>query len=188
MSSNIRIQKICEYCKTKFEARTTKTRYCSPTCNKRGYKQNLMAEKIKPVEIATKLKLNTLDIDEIKKKDFLTVKEVAFLLHMSLRTVYRLIENKELNAYNFSVRKTLVRRKDIEVYFDLSLNNINFDKNHLKNLINLENSYTIEEVQAKYNISNGALYNLIKRLDIQKMQIGKHVLVKKEDIDQIFSS
>lgn len=186
MSSNIRVQKICEYCNNKFEAKTTKTRYCSHTCNRKGYKQQLRTKNIEPIERASKL--NILNIDEIKKKDFLTVKEVAFLLHMSLRTVYRLIESKELNAYNFAKRKTLVRRQDIDVYFELSFNNININKEDLKNLINLENSYTIDEIQKKYNISNGALYNLIKRLDIQKTQVGKHVLVRKEDIDQIFAT
>ena len=140
--------------------------------------------KIATTEKATKLDI--INVDELNKKDFLTAKEAAYILNMSLRTVYRLIQSKELNAYNFSERKTLIRRKDIDMYFDLSLNDINIDKSHLKDLINLENSYTIDEIQKKYNISNSALFGLIKRLDIQKKQVGKHVLVRKEDIDKIF--
>ncbi|MDK2772168.1 MAG: helix-turn-helix domain-containing protein [Flavobacterium sp.] len=185
MKTNIRINKKCEYCKEEFVAKTTKTRYCSLRCNQKGYKQNLKQNKIATTEKATKL--NILNIDELNKKDFLTAKEAAYILNMSLRTIYRLIQTKELNAYNFSTRKTLIRRKDIDMYFDLSLNDINIDKSHLKELINLENSYTIDEIQKKYNISNGALYNLIKRLEIQKKQVGKHVLVRKEDIDRIFA-
>ncbi|WP_264550260.1 helix-turn-helix domain-containing protein [Flavobacterium sp. N2820] len=141
--------------------------------------------KIATAEKATKLDI--INVDELNKKDFLTAKEAAYILNMSLRTVYRLIQSKELNAYNFSERKTLVRRKDIDMYFDLSLNDINIDKSHLKELINLENSYTMDEVQKKYNISSSALFNLIKRLEIQKKQVGKHVLVRKEDIDKIFA-
>ncbi|MBP9849013.1 MAG: helix-turn-helix domain-containing protein [Flavobacterium sp.] len=186
MKTNIRVKKKCEYCKEEFVAKTTKTRYCSHKCNQRGYKQNQKQNKIATTEKATSLDI--INIDELNRKDFLTAKEAAYILSMSLRTVYRLIQSKELNAYNFSERKTLIRRKDIDMYFDLSLNDINIDKSHLKELINLENSYTIDEIQKKYNISSGALYNLIKRLEIQKKQVGKHVLVRKEDIDKIFAS
>lgn len=185
MKTNIRVKKKCEYCKEEFVAKTTKTRYCSLRCNQKGYKLNIKTNKIATIEKATKLDI--LNIDEVNKKDFLSAKEAAYILNMSLRTVYRLIQSKELNAYNFSERKTLIRRKDIDMYFDLSLNDINIDKSHLKDLINLENSYTIDEIEKKYNISSSALYGLIKRLDIQKKQIGKHVLVRKEDIDKIFA-
>lgn len=185
MASNITVIRICEYCKEKFEAKTTKTRYCSHTCNRKAYKEKLRDEKIKKANKATNF--NILDIEKVTKKDFLTVKEAALLLNMSLRTVYRLIENKELNAYNFARRKTLVRRQDIDAYFELNLNNVNIDKSHLKDLITTENSYTIEDIHSKYNISTSAIYNLIKRLDIQKIQVGKHSLVRKEDIDKIFA-
>jgi len=38
MSSNLRIVKICEYCKQEFIARTTVTQCCSDPCAKRFYK------------------------------------------------------------------------------------------------------------------------------------------------------
>ena len=38
MSSNIEIDKNCEYCGKLYTARTLYTRYCSHTCNKKGYK------------------------------------------------------------------------------------------------------------------------------------------------------
>lgn len=50
MSSNLKIPKICEFCKNTFIARTTRTRYCSHTCNSRAYKtveKQAIAEKAK---------------------------------------------------------------------------------------------------------------------------------------------
>ena len=185
MSSNISINKKCEYCKNEFVARTIKTKYCSHKCNSRHYKILKKQEQIKVVEKATKL--NILSIDDVNKKEFLAVKEASLILNMSTRTIYRLIENNELNSYNFSVRKTLIRRKDIDYYFDLNLNNTNSNKDHLKDLITHENSYNINEIIKKYNISSGALYSIIKRLDIPKKNYGKHVLLRKEDIDKIFA-
>lgn len=185
MSSNLSIKKICDFCKNEFIARTIKTRYCSHKCNSRHYKLLKKQGEIEIVEKATKLKLHS--IDDLNKKDFLTVNEVAVILNMSKRTVYRLIQNNELNSYNFSARKTLVRRKDIDYYFELNMNNANLNKEHLKEIITPENAYSINEVQEKYNISSGALYNILNRLDIQKKNFGKHVLVRKEDIDKIFT-
>lgn len=38
MSSKIEVQRICQYCKKEFTARTTVTKYCSHKCNQRAYK------------------------------------------------------------------------------------------------------------------------------------------------------
>ena len=99
------------------------------------------------------------------------------------KTIYRLIEQNELNAFNFSVRKTLIRRKDIDSYFENNLTPITSAK---KEEINPDNSYTISQAMVKFNISNGALYNIIKRHNIPKEKHGKYTLVKKEDLNRIF--
>jgi excisionase family DNA binding protein len=126
-------------------------------------------------------------LEDVRSKDFLSVKEASSILNMSTRTIYRLIENKELNSYNFSVRKTLIRRKDIDYYFDLNLNNSDENNYPVNDLITPNNSYNINEIIDKYKISSSALYSIIQRLEIPKKNYGKHVLVKKEDIDKIFA-
>ena len=125
-------------------------------------------------------------IEEVKNKDFLTVKDTSELLNISTKTLYRLIERKEINAHKFSERKTLIRRKDIESYFDNNLIEIQNTNNYLQNEINLSNSYTINEAIEKFNISNGALYNIINRFNIPKRKLGKYTLVRKEDLNIIF--
>lgn len=186
MASNLSIKKICAFCKNEYIAKRTTTKYCSHKCNSRHYKVLQKQEKIQTVERATKVKV--ISIEDINKKDFLSVREASIILNMSLRTIYRLIENNQLNAYNFSLRKTLIRRKDIDYYFDLNLNIADRDKEHLKKLITLENSYTINEVSMKYGVSSSALYGILKKLEIPKKNFGKHVLVRKEDIDKIFAN
>jgi excisionase family DNA binding protein len=185
MSSNFTVDKICEHCKNVFSARTIKTRYCSHLCNSRNYKFLKRQKKIKVVEEETKV--NTMPLEDVRSKDFLSVKEASSILNMSTRTIYRLIENKELNSYNFSVRKTLIRRKDIDYYFDLNLNNSDENNYPVNDLITPNNSYNINEIIDKYKISSSALYSIIQRLEIPKKNYGKHVLVKKEDIDKIFA-
>ena len=186
MSSNIIVKRICDYCKNVFDAKTTKTKYCSPTCNKKGYKLSQKLKKIETSNTETKLKVSNYVVD-VNSKDFLTVKEASTLLNMSSKTVYRLIEQKELNAFNFSIRKTIIRRKDIDSYFENNLVNIDYvNPNKEEEEINRDNSYTINEAIEKFNVSNGALYNIIKRYSIPKKKLGKYTLVKKEDLNRIF--
>ena len=185
MSSNIIVKRICDYCKNAFDAKTTKTKYCSHICNSRGYKLNQKLKKIETSDTETKSKASNYVMD-VNSKDFLTVNEASTLLNMSSKTVYRLIEQNELNAFNFSVRKTLIRRKDIESYFDNNLISVDNINPNTENEINLNNSYTINEAIEKFNISNGALYNIIKRFNIPKRKLGRYTLVKKEDLNTIF--
>lgn len=182
MSSNIRIKKRCEFCKEVFIAKTTKTRYCSLICNKKDYKKKDREKKIAAVPDP---EIN--DIININNKDFLTVKETAEILNMSKRTVYRLLQAGQINSYNFSQRKLMVRRKDLDSYFDLNLINTKVSKEKIIKMITIENSYCMEEVSKKYEISPSALNSLIKRLEIPTKQHGKFVLVKKIDIDKIFT-
>jgi len=61
MSSNIKIQRICQYCKQEFTAKTTVTKYCSLKCNQRAYKKLKRSEKIKQSNTETvKVKLTLL--------------------------------------------------------------------------------------------------------------------------------
>lgn len=190
MSSNLSVNRVCEYCKNPFVAKTTKTRFCSSICNGRNNKmliRNLKIEKSNFETNNTKANDSDKNLETLKIKDFLTVKDTAQLLGISTKTIYRLIERKEINSFNFSARKTLIRRKDIEVYFDNNLKEIQEGIQLPDTEINFDNSYTIQEIQEKYNISNGALYNLLIRFKIPKKKQGMFTLVKKEDIDSIFT-
>lgn len=189
MSSNLSVNRVCEYCKNQFVAKTTRTRFCSMICNSRNNKMLVRNLKIEKSNSETLSKVNEKPkekIEVIKNKDFLTVKDASQLLNISSKTIYRLIERNEINSYNFSARKTLIRRKDIDSYFDNNLKEIQKNLESPENEINLNNSYTIQEVQEKYNISSAGLYNLIIRFKIPKKKQGKYTLVKKEDIDAIF--
>ena len=186
MSTNISVKRVCEYCKETFDAQTTTTRYCSKTCNSRGYKLIAKQKKIAESNLVTSQTMNKIK-EPIKEKDFLSVKEASLLLNISTKTLYRLIDRNDLNAFKFSERNTLIRRKDIDYYFEINLHNVNRDKSHLAYEINPENSYTLQEVVDKYKISDSALYKIIQKFKIPKKKYGKYTLVKKEHLDKILN-
>jgi len=97
MSSSIRIVKICEYCKNEFIAKTTVTQCCSEICAKRFYKLKKRNSKINQAEIKTAVKrmpevyITSEKLELIKEKEFLDLKEAAFLLNISPLTLRRWI-------------------------------------------------------------------------------------------------
>jgi excisionase family DNA binding protein len=116
MSSNIRINRLCQLCGKEFEARTTVTKTCSDNCAKRLYKVRKRSDKIDQSNRMTQaLKLKP--IEELKAKEFLTVKDLSTLLNCSIRTAYYLISNGNIKAVNIAKRKTLVKRSEIDKLF-----------------------------------------------------------------------
>lgn len=114
MSSNIRIEKICIFCKEKFIAKTFSTKYCSPNCNKRDYKKKIKDEKIRKSkeEFQTEVKLKQLkvvSIEDVQKKTYLTIKEVCLLMNISESTIRKLIKNGELKTIRVGKKHFLLK-------------------------------------------------------------------------------
>lgn len=107
------------------------------------------------------------------------------LLGFSTKTVYRLINAKTINTYNFSKRKISIKRSDINALFEVPQTGFEIVIRPIEKRKNAEikDCYTITEIQKKFNISNGVLYNLIKRNNISKFLQGKFTYVAKKDIE-----
>jgi excisionase family DNA binding protein len=116
MSSNIKVQKVCQYCGNDFEARKTTSKTCSDSCAKKLYKQKQRGAK---VDFAVKetAALKAIPLQMLNAKEFLTVGEMAKLLTCSRRTAYRLIEQGSIKAVNLAQRKTLIKRSEIDKLF-----------------------------------------------------------------------
>ena len=95
MSSNLRIVKVCEYCKQEFIARKTTSQTCSDPCAKRLYKLREREKTISQAEfkIMVKRKPEAFITEEqvrvIQAKEWLTLKEAALLLNVSPLTLRR---------------------------------------------------------------------------------------------------
>jgi len=116
MSSNIRINRICNYCNKDFEARKTTSKTCSDHCAKMFYKARLKAAKIEQSNAET-MQVKAKPLEEIKAKEFLTVKDVSKLLNCSRQTIHNLINSQTLKAKNISIKKTLIKRSEIDKLF-----------------------------------------------------------------------
>lgn len=181
MSSNIEIERICQHCSKDFIAKTTVTRYCSDDCAKRAYKARKRAEKI-GTSIAETQQIRQNPIEDLKAREFLTVMQVSKLIGCSKQNVYKLINTGELKATNILIKKTIVKRSEIDKLFE---SKENVKPTQLKPL-EIAECYTISEVQEKFKVSQSAFQNIMKRNNIQKIQKGKFVYVPKVVINNIF--
>lgn len=95
MSSNLRIVKICAYCKQEFIAKKITTETCSDPCAKRFYKVKQREKAIQRVEVETIVKRDAKafvtedEVRAIQAKEWLTLKEAALLLNVSPLTLRR---------------------------------------------------------------------------------------------------
>ena len=185
MSSNIKIQRVCQHCGKDFIARTTVTQYCSDTCSKRAYKARIREAKVDVSNMETQL-LKNRPIEELKTKEFLTVKDVATLLNCSVRSVYNHIESGSITATNLGQRITRIKRSELDKLFEKPLNPTPQATTKTVEL-NISECYTIGEVQTKFNISDSALNNIIKRNGIPKIKKGWFTYVRQSTIDKILS-
>lgn len=181
MSSNIVVKKVCEQCGKIFTAKTTVTRYCSKTCNSRSYKQKIRGEKVSVASQQVREVISH-QLQELATLQFLSVKDAAKLLGASEKVIHHMIKTGRLKATNLSVRKTRINRADIDRLFDLPMQS-GFG---LPNSSNLSECCHVGEAQVIYNVSEKALYEILKRNDIPKYQVGRFTYVLRSHLDSIF--
>ena len=118
MSSNLKIIKVCEFCKREFIARKTTTQTCSDPCAKRLYKFRQRDKTINQAEVETmvKRKLEAFITEEqvraIQAKDWLSLKEAALLLNVSPLTLRRWTLAGKVKSEKVG-RKHLFRKVDL---------------------------------------------------------------------------
>jgi excisionase family DNA binding protein len=183
MSSNIKVQRICQHCGQEFTARTTITLYCSHRCNSAAYKAKQRAGKVEQSNTETQ-QIKTQPIEELKAKEFLTVREVALLLNCSIRSAYYYIESGTIKAVNLGQRITRVKRSDIDKLFEQP--QMVTPQTEQKQY-DISECYNLTEVLDKYSISETTLQNLIKRNSIPKIKKGWFAYVPKTEIDKLLS-
>ena len=116
MSSNIRIERVCEFCKCKFVARTTKTKFCSHRCSSRSWKHTARQEKIVISNIESTITgkiRTTVNFPALAGKELLTIKEASALLNITHLTLRRWIKEGRIISNRIG-KKHLIKR----IYLD----------------------------------------------------------------------
>jgi predicted DNA-binding transcriptional regulator AlpA len=184
MISNFTIQRKCVHCKQTFNAKTTVTRFCGKLCNKRFNAAKQRNEKIE-AENQQPIILSAQAMQSVKNIEFLDTQKAALLLGVSRSFIYYLINTGKLVAYNLSIRRTIILKNDIEQLFQSRTLMAPLPKKQVSKIPAMDDCYNMGEIHEKFKISDAAIYNLIKRNNIDKFQVGRFTYVAKKNIDSI---
>jgi len=181
MSSNMKVQRICQHCGKEFTAQTTVTKFCSVLCAGRAYKAKARNQSIQEENIAEPKMDKIRPIEELKRKEYLTIAETCMLLSVSRWTVWRAIRSQSIKSGKMG-RRILIVREGLEKIFErpepllLQAEPEKYD---------VSECYTLTEVQEKYQISAAGLYEVIKRNNVPKLKVWRFVYVPKKIIDKL---
>lgn len=115
MSSNIRIEKVCQHCGSEFVAKTTVTKFCSLICAQRAYKAKKKREKIQNVSNPEKQKAEYRN-NKFAEKQYLSIAETCQLLGASRMTLYRQIKKGTIPAAKIG-RRTIIKKSELDKIF-----------------------------------------------------------------------
>ena len=183
MSSNIKVERICEWCGKNFIAQTTVTRFCSKRCSEHAYKERLRQKKISlsNQEIAqTNIKW--------RDKDYLTPTQAAELLGIGRMSIYRYIRNGKIKVVRFA-RKTLISKADIQAMFDfLTPKESTSTEPAEKKSKSLTDFYTRADIREKYGVKDSWIYKVVAENNVPKTIIRGKAYFSKPHIDRLFSA
>ena len=183
MSSNIRIERICEWCGNKFIAQTTVTRFCTKRCAEHSYKERLRQKKM-AVSNQETAQTNI----KWRDKDYLTPTQAAELLGIGRMSIYRYIRNGKIKVVRFA-RKTLISKADIQAMFDfLPPKDITSVESAEKKSKSLADFYTRADIREKYGVKDSWIYKVVAENNVPKTIIRGKAYFSKSHIDRLFSA
>lgn len=177
-----RINKQCLNCGEDFLPKTVASVYCSHLCSKKAYKQKIL-------RLKNEAELKTLADKIPQTRAFISVPEAGMLFGIAKRTLYRLVGQGKIPSVNLGTRLVRIDRSIMEEMFGPERSLVQAESAPKKKLYSLEKEdcYSIGEIAQRFQISEGSVYNHIRKYSIPTRQIGKHVYAPKSEIDNLYN-
>lgn len=190
-TSNIRIEKVCEWCGNEFEAQKCSTRFCCKRCAEHAYKDRKRQERKRTTEKIVIETITRKKEEAVSRREYLSVQETANLMGIKRNAIYQLIYRGKLKAFRLTARITRISREDIEKLLSTSLY---VRKSRAKSSAVDENGesitefYTTKEIIEKFGISNSWVFAQAKRHNIPKVYHRGKTLWSREHCDRVFAA
>lgn len=185
MSSNIKIERICEWCGNRFMAQTTVTRFCSKRCSEHSYKERMRQKKM----ALSILETSQCNLDrKSKDKDFLTPTETAQYLGVCRTYIYDSINRGKIKVTRIG-RKTLISKADIQAMFDyLTPKETEQVEATEKKSKSISDFYTRAEIREKFGVKDSWIYKVVAENNVPKTILRGKAYFSKSHIDRLFSA
>ena len=186
MSSNIRIERICEWCGNRFMAQTTVTRFCSKRCSEHSYKERMRQKKM----ALSNQETSQCNPDrKSRDKDFLTPTETSQYLGVCRTYIYDSINRGKIKVTRIG-RKTLISKADIQAMFDfLSPKERETNEEAIeKKGKSISDFYTRAEIREKFGVKDSWIYKVVAENNVPKTILRGKAYFSKSHIDRLFSA
>lgn len=185
MSSNIKIERICEWCGNRFMAQTTVTRFCSKRCSEHSYKERMRQKKM----ALSNMETSQSNLDrKSKEKDFLTPTETAQYLGVCRTYIYDSINRGKIKVTRIG-RKTLISKSDIQAMFDfLSPKESEPKETTEKKGKSISDFYTRAEIREKFGVKDSWIYKVVAENNVPKTILRGKAYFSRSHIDRLFSA
>lgn len=185
MSSNIKIERICEWCGNRFMAQTTVTRFCSKRCSEHSYKERMRQKKM----ALSNQETSQYNPDrKSQDKDFLTPTETAQYLGVCRTYIYDSINRGKIKVTRIG-RKTLISKADIQAMFDyLTPKETEQVEAAEKKSKSISDFYTRADIREKYGVKDSWIYKVVAENNVPKTILRGKAYFSKSHIDRLFSA
>ncbi len=185
MSSNIKIERICEWCGKQFTAQTTVTRFCSKRCSEHAYKERLRQKKI---SLSNQKTAHNSREKESRNKEFLSPSETARYLGVGRTYIYDCINRGKIKVTRIG-RKTLISKAEIQAMFDFLTPKESTSTEPAENKSkSLSDFYTRADIREKYGVKDSWIYKVVAENNVPKTIIRGKAYFSKSHIDRLFSA
>lgn len=185
MSSNIKIERICEWCGNRFMAQTTVTRFCSKRCAEHSYKERMRQKKM----ALSNQETSQCNPDrKSRDKDFRTTTETAQYLGVCRTYIYDSINRSKIKVTRIG-RKTLISKADIRAMFDfLTPKETEPSESTERKSKSISDFYTRAEIREKFGVKDSWIYKVVAENNVPKAIIRGKAYFSKPHIDRLFSA
>jgi len=185
MSSNIKIERICEWCGNRFMAQTTVTRFCSKRCSEHSYKERMRQKKM----ALSNQETSQCNPDrKCRDKDFLTPTETAQYLCVCRTYIYDSINRGKIKVTRIG-RKNLISKADIQAMFDyLTPKETEQVEAAEKKSKSISDFYTRAEIREKFGVKDSWIYKVVAENNVPKTILRGKAYFSKSHIDRLFSA
>jgi excisionase family DNA binding protein len=180
MTTTFQYQKICIICGKAFTAQKSTTKYCSDSCAKRGYKNEMKAKQQQDERDTIKERNRR----NLLSQEFLSISSAAELLSISRPTLYKMIATGEIKTIRASDRIVRIKRTDLE-QMGTAIAPINTP---IIEIAKAKEEYIgIPEAIKQFNISITWFYKKVKTTGIQPVIIDGKTLYPLKPINKLFA-
>lgn len=184
MTSKFEYKKVCQFCGNEFVAQKSTTKYCSASCANRGHKAEKRQERLQVESEAIKERRR----QNLLAQENLSLTDAAALLDISRPTLYKLLQDKEIELLRISKRTIRVKKTDLLNLYHNQPTKAAPINTVIAEINRKQGDYiTIAEALQLFKISNTYFYNKIRAIRIQPVIIKGKAHYPKNALQKLFA-